>query len=43
MHTYKKILPLCDAAASAEGVTKNAAAQEYEQLLMVHLLKPSFT
>jgi hypothetical protein len=30
----KKILLLCDAAASAEGVTKNAAAQEFEQLLM---------
>jgi hypothetical protein len=24
-------------------VTKNAAAQEFEQLLMVHLLKPLFT
>jgi hypothetical protein len=39
----KKILLLCDAAASAEGGTKNAAAQEFEQLLMVHLLKPLFT
>lgn len=39
----KKILLLCDAAASAEGVTKNAAAQEFEQLLTVHLLKPLFT
>jgi hypothetical protein len=28
---------------SAEGVTKNAAAQEFEQLLTVHLLKPLFT
>jgi hypothetical protein len=28
---------------SAEGVTKNAAAQEFEQLLMVHLLEPFFT